>query len=57
MHVGKILKYIIKKEKPCQEWRCTPLIPAPGRQKQVDLCEFRANLVYIVSYRTANTTW
>ena len=25
---------------------CTPLIPALGRQRQVDLCEFEASLVY-----------
>ena len=30
-----------------QEWH-TPLIPALGRQKQVDLCEFEASLVYIL---------
>ena len=35
----------------------TPLIPAPGRQRQrqrqrqVDLCEFKASLVYTVSSR------
>lgn len=27
-----------------------PLILAFGRQKQADLCEFKANPVYIVSY-------
>ena len=30
-----------------QVWWCTPLIPALGRQKQVDLCEFKARLVYM----------
>ena len=30
-----------------------PLIPALGRQTQVDLCEFEASLVYRVSFRTA----
>ena len=35
-----------------QRW-CTPLIPALGRQKQVDLCESEASLVYRVSSRTA----
>uniref|UniRef100_A0A8C6W909 Histone-lysine N-methyltransferase n=1 Tax=Nannospalax galili TaxID=1026970 RepID=A0A8C6W909_NANGA len=29
-------------------WWCTPLIPALRRQRQVDLCEFKASLVYIV---------
>jgi hypothetical protein len=27
-----------------QVWWCTPLIPALGRQRQVDLCEFKAVL-------------
>ena len=27
-------------------WWCTPLIPALRRQRQVDLCEFEASLVY-----------
>ena len=30
-----------------------PLIPALGKQKQVDLCEFKDNLVYKVSSRIA----
>ena len=30
-----------------------PLIPALGRQKQVDLCEFEVSLVYRASSRTA----
>ena len=30
--------------------------PSIGRQKQVDLCEFRASLVYRVSSRTAMAT-
>ena len=30
-----------------------PLIPALGRQRQVDLCEFKASLVYRASSRTA----
>ena len=30
----------------------TPLISALGRQKQVDLCEFKASLVYRMSSRT-----
>ena len=32
------------------------LIPALGRQRQGDLCEFEASLVYILSSRTARTT-
>jgi hypothetical protein len=32
------------------------LIPTLGRQRQVDLCEFEASLVYRVSSRTARDT-
>ena len=34
-----------------------PLIPALRRQGQVDLCEFKSSLVYIVNSRTARTTY
>ena len=34
-------------------WWHTPLVPAFGRQRQVDLCEFKASLVYRVSSRTS----
>jgi hypothetical protein len=30
-----------------------PIVPAPGRQRQVDPCHFRASLVYIVNSRPA----
>jgi hypothetical protein len=43
---------LFKKEIDGQVWYHTPLIPAPGRQGQMDLCEFKASLVYIVSSRT-----
>jgi hypothetical protein len=33
-----------------------PLIPAFRRQRQVDLCEFKASLVYRASSRTARAT-
>jgi len=36
---------------------CTPLILALGRQKQKNLCEFEASLVYRVSSGTARATW
>jgi hypothetical protein len=32
------------------------LIPALGRQRQVDLCEFKASLAYTLSSRTASAT-
>jgi hypothetical protein len=32
-----------------------PLIPAFGRQRQTDLCEFKVSLIYRASSRTANT--
>ena len=33
-----------------------PLIPALGRQRQEDLCEFRVSLVYRVSSKTSRAT-
>jgi hypothetical protein len=33
-----------KEEAQGSAWRCTPLIPALQRQRQVDLCEFEASL-------------
>ena len=35
---------------------CTPLILAPGSEKQEDLCEFKASLVYRASSRAAMVT-
>ena len=35
---------------------CTPLIPAFRKWRQVDLCEFKASLVYRVSSRIIRTT-
>jgi hypothetical protein len=35
----------------------TPLLPVLGRQRQEDLCEFEASLVYIMSSRTARAIW
>jgi hypothetical protein len=37
-------------------WLCTPLIPALGRQRQVELCEFEFILVYRASSSTARVT-
>jgi hypothetical protein len=36
-------------------WWHRPLIPALGRQRQRELCEFKAILVYIVSFRIARS--
>jgi hypothetical protein len=36
------------------EW-CTPLMPAVRKQRQGDLCEFEALLVYRVSSRTSQS--
>ena len=46
--------YIIhfKVGKDARQWGRTPLIPALEGQRQVDLCEFEASLVFIVSSRT-----
>ena len=39
-----------------RQWRRTPLVPALGRQRQVDLCQFEASLIYRGSSRTARAT-
>jgi hypothetical protein len=36
-----------------EKWWYTPLTLALGRQRQVDFCEFEANLVYRMNSRTA----
>jgi hypothetical protein len=33
-------------------WYCTSLVPPLRRQRQADFCEFEANLVYRVNFRT-----
>ena len=39
-------------KKYCWVWWLTSLIPALGKQRQANLCEFKENLVYKVSSRT-----
>ena len=38
------------------QWWLTPLVPALGWQRQVDLCEFEASLVCRANSRTARNT-
>ena len=47
------LRYFLKS---CSlgHWWCMPLIPALGRQRQANLCEFETSLVYTVSSRTTS---
>jgi len=37
-------------------WRCTPLIPVLGKQRQVDLSQFEASLVYGASSKTTTAS-
>ena len=39
-----------------EAWWCTALIPEAGKQKQVDLREFKVNLVNIVNSGTDRVT-
>jgi hypothetical protein len=46
---------IIRKPELTQWWH-TPLIPGLERQRHVDLCEFKASLVYRASSRAVKGT-
>ena len=50
MMISVILKNKFKSDKDVESdtgrWWRTPLIPALGRQRQVDLCEFEPSMVY-----------
>ena len=46
------LNLSIKNEKMDWVWWHKSLVPALGRQKKVDPCEFKASLVYSTSSRT-----
>ena len=43
----------LPKKQTAAGW-CTASIPALGRQRQADLCEFEAILVYRASFRTGS---
>lgn len=43
-----------KKYLPCQRWQCTPLVPALEGQRQADLCQLQASLLY--KFRTVRAT-
>jgi hypothetical protein len=49
----RIIKNKNNKNSEAIVWWCTPLIPARGRQRQADLCELKASLVYRVGSRIA----
>jgi hypothetical protein len=46
-----------KRKYPGQVWWHLALIPALRRQSLEDLCEFKANLVYIAGSSAPRTTW
>ena len=46
--------WVLRKERLVGQWWYVPLIPALLRQRQMDLCEFKASLVYRVSSRTGS---
>jgi hypothetical protein len=43
-------------DKMWRAWWHKPLIPALGRQRQANICEFEVNLVSRVSSKTARAT-
>jgi hypothetical protein len=51
----KVGEVIFQKKRDWTWWH-TPLIPALQRQRQVDLCDFEANLVYSISSRTSRAS-
>ena len=55
--LGPSQKPILKATIRPQAWRYAVLISALGRQRQAELCEFEASLVYRVSSRTSKITY
>jgi hypothetical protein len=45
-----------QKKKERKNYQCMPLMPVLGRQRQMDLCEFEARLVYILCSKTQGYT-
>jgi hypothetical protein len=56
IHTDTLLAYDFKYCIISWAWWCMPLITALRRQRQVELCEFKASLVYIVSSRPTRAT-
>ena len=54
--IGCIMEVKVIKAIMARRWWYTSLVPALGRQRQGDLCEFEASLVYRASSRTARAT-
>ena len=52
----KEINNFLKEIQESRAWWRMPLIPALGRQRQVNLCEFEASLVYRESFRTPRAT-
>lgn len=47
---------MVKIKEQGQAWWCTPFIPALEKQRQVNLCEFKAIPVYIASSKITRAT-
>ena len=49
------MQVLCKNKTHARQWWCTFLIPALGRERQTDLSELEASLIYKASSRTART--
>lgn len=54
-NVGMVFNLKSRRAARCGSWP-KPLAPGLGRQPQVELCDLKANLVYILSARSARAT-